>query len=101
MKKHTMTTKLKIIIGNGNVFRDIGFTEGEAENLLLRSELMSQVREVARGYTQQEAAKMLGITHPRLNQLLKGKISLFGLDALVNILAKAGLRASTKVNKAA
>ena len=51
MKKHTMTTKLKIIIGNGNVFRDIGFTEGEAENLLLRSELMSQVREVARGYT--------------------------------------------------
>ena len=59
-----MATKLKVTIGSGNVFRDIGFPEGEAENLLLRSELMSQVREVARGYTQQEAAKMLGITHP-------------------------------------
>ena len=51
-----MATKLKVTIGSGNVFRDIGFPEGEAANLLLRSELMSQVREVARGYTHQEAA---------------------------------------------
>lgn len=96
-----MATKLKITVGSGNVFRDIGFPEEEAENLLLRSELMSQVREVARGYTQQEAAKMLGITQPRLNQLLKGKISLFSLDALVNMLAKAGMRVSMTVKKAA
>jgi predicted XRE-type DNA-binding protein len=96
-----MATKLKMTPSSGNVFRDIGFSEGEAENLLLRSELMSQVREVARGHTQQEAAKMLGITQPRLNQLLKGKISLFSLDALVNMLAKAGMRVSLKVKKAA
>jgi predicted XRE-type DNA-binding protein len=96
-----MATKLKMTPSSGNVFRDIGFSEGEAENLLLRSELMSQVREVARGHTQQEAAKMLGITQPRLNQLLKGKISLFSLDALVNMLAKAGMRVSMKVKKAA
>ena len=96
-----MATKLKVTIGSGNVFRDIGFPEGEAANLLLRSELMSQVREVARGYTQQEAGRMLGITQPRLNQLLKGKISLFSLDALVNMLAKAGMRVSMKVKKAA
>ena len=96
-----MVTKLKMTVGSDNVFRDIGFSEGEAENLLLRSELISQVREVARGYTQQEAAKILGITQPRLNQLLKGKISLFSLDALVNMLAKAGLRVSMKVKKAA
>lgn len=96
-----MATKLKMTVGSDNVFRDIGFSEGEAENLLLRSELMSQVREVARGYTQQEAAKILGITQPRLNQLLKGKISLFSLDALVNMLGKAGMRVSMKVKKAA
>ena len=71
------------------------------ENLLLRCELMSQVRDVARGYTQQEAGRMLGSTQPRLNQLLKGKISLFSLDALVNMLAKAGMRVSMKVKKAA
>ena len=96
-----MATKLKITAGSDNVFRDIGFPEGEADNLLLRAELMSQVREVARGYTQQEAAKILGITQPRLNQLLNGKISLFSLDALVNMLAKAGLRVSMTVKKAA
>ena len=96
-----MASKLKMTVGGDNVFRDIGFPNGEAENLLLRSELMSQVREVARGYTQQEAAKILGITQPRLNQLLKGKISLFSLDALVNMLAKAGLRVSMKLKKAA
>ncbi len=96
-----MATKLKMTIGSANVFRDLGFPEEEAENLLLRAELMSRVREVARGYTQQEAAKMLGITQPRLNQLLKGKISLFSLDALVNMLAKVGLRVSMKVKKAA
>ncbi len=94
-------TKLKMTPSSDNVFRDIGFPAGEADNLLLRAELMSQVREVARGYMQQEAAKILGITQPRLNQLLKGKISLFSLDALVNMLAKAGLRVSMKVKKAA
>ena len=83
-----MATKLNMTVGSDNVFRDIGFPKGEAENLLLRSELMSQVRNVARGYTQQEAAKILGITQPRLNQLLKGKISLFSLGTLVNMLAK-------------
>ena len=62
---------------------------------------MSQVRETSRGHTQQDATKMLGITHPSLNQLLKGKISLFSLDALVNMLAKAGLGVSMKVKKAA
>jgi predicted XRE-type DNA-binding protein len=96
-----MAAKLRMTPSSGNVFRDIGFPEGEAENLLLRSELMSQVREVARGYSQQEAAKMLGITQPRLNQLLNGKISLFGLDALVNMLAKAKMRVSIKVKKGA
>jgi hypothetical protein len=47
-----MATKLKMTVGSDNVFRDIGFPAGEAENLLLRSELIFQVREVARGYTQ-------------------------------------------------
>jgi predicted XRE-type DNA-binding protein len=96
-----MATKLNMTVGSDNLFRDIGFPEDEAENLLLHSELLSQVREVARGYTQQEAVKMLGLAQPRLNQLLKGKISLFSRGALMNMLAKAGLRVSMKVKKAA
>ncbi len=95
-----MTIKPKITIGNNNVFRDIGFPKPEAENLLLRSELMSRVREEVRGYAQQEAARRFGITQPRLDQLLKGKISLFSLDALVNMLAIAGSRVNIKAKKA-
>ena len=74
-----------------NVFLDLGFSADEEQNLLLRSELMSKVRTDARGMTQQKAAKLLGITQPRLNLLLKGKIEKFSLDALVNMLAKAGM----------
>ena len=51
--------------------------------------------------TQQEAANLLGITQPRLNLLLKGKIEKFSLDALVNMLAKAGMRVKLTVRKAA
>lgn len=96
-----MTTKPKITIDSNNIFRDIGFPQEEAENLLLRNELMSQAREMARGYFQQEVATMLGIPQPRLNQLLKGKISVFSLDALVNMLAKTRLRINMKVTRTA
>ncbi len=96
-----MKKKLKITEGSGNVFRDLGFPKEEAQNLLLRSELMSKVRDLAKGVTQEEAARTLGITQPRLNLLLKGKIDKFSLDALVNILAKAGMHVKLTVKKAA
>lgn len=96
-----MKKKLKITEGSGNVFHDLGFSEEEAQNLLLRSELMSKVRDLAKGVTQKEAAHTLGITQPRLNLLLKGKIDKFSLDALVNMLAKAGMRVKLTVKKAA
>jgi predicted XRE-type DNA-binding protein len=87
-----MTEKLKITRGSGNVFRDVGFTPGEAENLLLRSELMSRIRDTVKGTTQREAAKLFGVTQPRINDLLRGRIEKFSLDALVNMLGKAGMR---------
>lgn len=96
-----MSEKLKITRGSGNVFRDIGFDKDEAENLLLRAQLMSNIRDRARGMTQQEAAKQFGMTQPRLNDLLKGKIGKFSLDALVNIATRAGLSVRLLVKKAA
>jgi len=67
-------------------------TPEEAENLKLRAELMNAVRQLVaeRCLTQTEAAKQFGITQPRLNDLLRGRIDRFSLDALVNILARAG-----------
>jgi predicted XRE-type DNA-binding protein len=98
-----MNGKLKISRGSGNVFRDIGFDRDEAENLKLRSELMMRIEDFYEksGLTQAQAAKVVGLTTPRFNTLLKGKITLFSLDALVNIATRAGLRVSLLVKKAA
>jgi len=98
-----MTERLKIEHGSGNVFRDIGFPPEEAQNLQLRSELMTRVERFVKraGVTQTEAARALGITQPRLNDLLRGKIDKFSLDALVNMLGHAGMRVELRVKKAA
>jgi predicted XRE-type DNA-binding protein len=96
-----MTGKLKVTRGSGNVFADIGFGAEEAENLLLRAQLMSRVSDMARGVSQREAAKKFGVSQPRLNDLMRGKIDKFSLDALVNMLAHAGMRVEFKVRKAA
>jgi predicted XRE-type DNA-binding protein len=89
--------------GGGNVFADLGFDPASAANLRLRSELMMRVERYVResGATQTEAARVLGITQPRLNALLKGRIDLFSLDALVNMLTRAGIGVELKLRKAA
>lgn len=98
-----MSGKLKHTRGSGNVFLDLGFDKAEAENLKLRSELMMRIEELYRnsGMTQAEAAKALGLTQPRLNALLKGRIGLFSLDALVNVAGRAGLNVRLVIKKAA
>lgn len=77
-------------------------TEASA-SMQVRAVLMIEVQRYVNesGLTQLQAAKRLGITQPRLNDLLRGKIDKFSVDALVNMLAKAGKRVSVKVRKAA
>jgi predicted XRE-type DNA-binding protein len=98
-----MTRKLKITRGSGNIFADIGFDKDEAENLKLRAELMMRIEDCCQesGAPQAVIAEVLGLTTPRLNALLKGKIGLFSLDALVNIATRAGLSVRLLVKKAA
>ena len=98
-----MSGKIKVTRGSGNVFLDLGFGAAEAENLRLRSELMMRIHAFHResGLTQGECAKLLGLTQPRLNALLKGRLSQFSLDALVNIATRAGLNIRLVVKKAA
>lgn len=80
--------------GCGNVFRDLGFPEGEAHVLALRSELMISIERVVKQsrLTQTAAARRLGIAQRRLRALLRGKLGQFNLDALVTIATRAGLR---------
>ena len=81
---------------SANVFRDLGFSSEEAENLRIRSELMARLSRVIEdhGLTQREAAKLLGITQPRVSDLVRGKIDLFSIDSLVLMLGRAGVRVS-------
>jgi len=83
-------------ISSGNVFQDLGFPEQEAENLRLRAELMIAVTQLidAQGLTQARAAKLFGVTQPRVSDLVRGKIHLFSIDTLVGMLGRAGVRTS-------
>ena len=76
-----------------SVFDALYDTAGEAANMKARAELMIGIRERVKGWgvPQEEAAARLGLTRPRLNDLLRGKIDKFSLDALVNIATAAGL----------
>jgi predicted XRE-type DNA-binding protein len=75
-----------------NVWDAIMDTPQEALNMKLRSELMMQIRQAieVNGWTQKKAAKKLGVTQPRISDLFRGKIDLFSLDMLVNMLASMG-----------
>ena len=87
--------KLKVSRSSGNVFRDLGFTSEEAEHLKIRSDLMIQLQKLiaARGLRQAQAAKILGVTQPRVSDLLRGRIDLFSTDAIIDMLARFGVRA--------
>ncbi len=85
-----------------DIFTDLGFDAEEAANLALRSELMMRIEQwfSDSGLTQAVAAKTLGVSQPRMNLLLKGKIGEFSLDALVNMATRAGLRVALTIRPA-
>jgi predicted XRE-type DNA-binding protein len=78
-------------------------TPAEAENMKLRSSLMIALREHVKqsGMSQGQAAKAFGVTQPRISDLMRGKIDLFAIDSLVNMLTAVGLRVELRVGKAA
>ena len=86
-----------------SVWDAIEDTTADAENMKLRSTLMmALVEEIRRrGWTQAEAAGQIGITQPRVSDLMRGKINLFGLDTLVTMSAAAGLKVEMRVARAA
>jgi len=82
MIKHTTT---------GSVFDDLGFDEVEAENLKIRASLMRAIEKYISEHklTQATAARLMGVSQPRISDLITGKIDKFTIDMLVNMLAKA------------
>ena len=81
------------------MFADLGFPGQEAENLKIRSDLMIEIRTVinGRGLRQADAAKLFGVSQPRISELVRGKIDQFSIDALVNMLAHGGFRVEVTI----
>jgi predicted XRE-type DNA-binding protein len=86
-----------------DVWDAIARTPAEAESMKLRSALMTALCDFiqSEGLTQKEAAKRLGVTQPRISDLLRGKMDLFGLDSLVTMLGAAGLHIEVQIGRAA
>jgi predicted XRE-type DNA-binding protein len=86
-----------------NVWDALSDSPEEAASMTMRSNLLIAIEQRVRSWkvTQAVAAKRLGITQPRLNDLLHGKIANFSLDTLVDLAAKAGLSVRINIAKAA
>jgi predicted XRE-type DNA-binding protein len=85
-----------------SVWDAIAVTPEEAASLKLRAELMEQIATLVekKGWTQTQAAKQCGISQPRMNDLLRGKISKFSLDALVDVATALGCRVRMELKAA-
>ena len=83
---------MKHHVTKGSIFEDLGFDEPSAANLKIRAALMRVVEEELskKNMTQAQAAKLLGVSQPRISDLRRGKLHLFTIDVLVNILVKLG-----------
>lgn len=90
---------VRIRRSSGNVFKDLGFSEDEAENLKIRADLMIELTQLieAEGLTQAAAARLLGVSQPRISDLTRGKIDRFSVDTLIEMLGHAGASVSVVV----
>ena len=86
-----------------NVWDAVERTPEAGQNMQLRSVLMMTLQNhIARGkLSQTQAAKLFGVTQPRMSDLMRGKINLFTLDALVKMAAAAGMRVAMRLRKVA
>jgi predicted XRE-type DNA-binding protein len=93
---------MKVERCSGNVFRDLGFKEKESESLRLRAQLMAELRRLieARKLTQSAAGKLFGVTQPRISDLVRGKIDLFSIETLIDMLTRAGIRVQLRLRGA-
>ena len=83
-----------------NVFVDCGFPPAEAENLRIRAKMMMALTRYIeeRKITQSRAAKVMGVSQPRISDLVRGKIGLFTIDTLVNMVTAAGLKVEVDIS---
>jgi predicted XRE-type DNA-binding protein len=93
-------TKTRTFANVGDALED---SSEAAATMTMRSNVMITINEKVRSWdtTQARAARRLGITQPRLNDLLQGKINKFSLDSLLTLATRAGLKVKIDVRSAA
>ena len=86
-----------------NVWDALEDSPEDAATMTMRSNVMIAIKDQVRGWstTQSQAARRLGITQPRLNDLLRGTINKFSLDTLMTLEMRAGLKVKIDVRSAA
>jgi len=87
----------------GDVFKDLGFSEAQSERLRIKSALMVAVEAYisSNKLTQEEAANIMGVSRPRVSDAVRGRVDKFTIDALVDMLSKAGFHVDISIGKAA
>jgi predicted XRE-type DNA-binding protein len=88
--------EISIKVGSDNIFKDLGFPEAEAVNLLARGELALEIRNVIQknGWSQRRAASEMGVPQPRIAEIMSMRINHYSIDLLVKYLDKLGKRVS-------
>ena len=88
MKKESKN--IEVEVGSGNVFRDLGHKN--PEEALVKANLALQIHKIIkkRRLTQKNAAKILGITQPRVSDILRGRLARFSIDRLMRFIGLLG-----------
>lgn len=101
MATHTDESIEKIAVehGSGNVFADLGFEEPDLElaKALLSAKIATEIRE--RGWTQRQAADVLGIDQPRVSLLVRGRTGQFGLEKLLEMVERLNFDVSISLQR--
>ena len=91
--------KNNITESSGNVFADLGYSPDEAAILKMRADLMADLRKyiATKKLTQNEAAKIFGVSQSRVSDLITGKWERFSLEMLITLATKAGRHVTLKI----
>src|SRR5438045_2953139 len=97
MARRTAKEEVKVTIGSGNVFRDLGFEDADA--LLAKSGLVFALSRAIEscGITQAKLAEQIGIDQPAVSKLLRGRTEGYSIERLINILNSLGYRVDVRV----
>jgi predicted XRE-type DNA-binding protein len=90
----------KVEHSSGNVFKDIGFSDEEAESLLIRAQLLSELEDLIKssGMSQRQLAKVLKVQQPRIAEIVGGRLELFSADLLMRLLNRFGKKVRISIH---